>query len=689
MKRVSRKLFQYPSSRRDNTVDIYHGVKVADPYRWLEDPESEESKKWVEQQNELTRNYLDELPARQQFEERLPSLWDYPKVSTPAKFGDYYYLSHNDGLQNQATLYRQATLDGEKEVVIDPNSLSEDGTLALTLQSYSKNGRFLAYNLAQSGSDWQTIHIRNLETGETFQEELAWVRFSSAAWLPDETGFYYGRYPDPATLPPEAAPSTYHKLYFHKLGTPQSEDVLIYERPDRPELAFNPTISEDGRFLALNVWEGTDRRNRIYYIDLEQGHNVIQLIDEMEASYTFIGNSGSLFYFLTDLEADNGRIIGIDITKPEKGQWLELIPESKQSIASCLIANNQFVVTRLEDASHKLAVYDLNGAAVNEISLPTLGSISQIHGKPTQTELFIHFVSFLYPPTVLKYDFESQNTTVLFQPTVNIDIEQYETHQVFFSSKDDTKIPMFLTHKKGLKLNGQSPTIVYGYGGFTVSMTPNFSPARLAWIEKGGVYAQVCLRGGKEYGESWHQAGMLDNKQNVFDDFIGATEWLIKHNYTSSKRVAIQGGSNGGLLVAACMLQRPELFGAVHCSVPVIDMLRYHKFTAGRFWTSEYGNAEENADHFEFMMKYSPLHNVKTGTTYPPLLITTADTDDRVVPMHAKKFAATLQAADPGYNPLLIRIETKAGHGLGKPTGKIIEEAVDVYSFLWTTLQSN
>lgn len=689
MKRVSERLFQYPPSRRGKMVENYHGVPVPDPFRWLEEPESEETKKWVMAQNELTRQYIDELPQKSHFEQRLTELWDYPKYSVPVKRGKYYFSTFNDGLKNQAVLYRQKSLEDALEVVIDPNELSQDGTLAMTMQSYTKNGRFLAYNLAQSGSDWQHIHIRDVENGQEFDDVLEWVKFSAAAWLPDGTGFYYGRFPSPAELPPDAAPSTHHKLYFHQLGTPQAEDELIYERPDMPELAFNPQITEDGRYLTINVWEGTDRRNRIYYIDLNGQNKVVRLIDEMESRYIFLGNDDSIFYFETDFEAENGRIIAIDIQNPGRDNWQEIIPENKDPIAFSLICNQQFVLVRLKDAQHTLHLHEKDGTAVAQLPLPAPGTISQMSGKPHHTELFIQFLSFLYPPTILRYDFAAQTMTIHQQPSTDVDQDAYQTTQVFFTSKDGTRVPMFLTHKKNIQLDGQNPTLQFGYGGFNISMTPIFSPTRLAWIEKGGVYAHVCLRGGSEYGETWHQAGMLANKQNVFDDFISASEWLIENKYTSPGKLAIQGGSNGGLLVAACMLQRPDLFGAVHCAVPVIDMLRYHKFTAGRYWTSEYGNAEENKADFNFMIAYSPLHNVKNGTIHPPTLITTADSDDRVVPMHAKKFAATLQTADAGKNPILIRIDTKAGHGLGKPTQKLIEEAADIYTFLWATLATN
>jgi prolyl oligopeptidase len=685
MKRVSQKLFQYPPARRADVVENYHGTPVADPYRWLEEPQSEETRAWVQAENELTETYLAELPIRNQIKEKLIKLWDYPKYSPPVKKGGTYFLQQNNGLQNQSVLYRQRSLADEPIEVLDPNKLSEDGTLAMTMQSYSKDGRFLAYNLSQSGSDWQEIRILDVETGSTFEEIIRWVKFTPAAWVESNDGFFYARYPAPGEMP-DAPPSTHQKLYYHKLGTDQSEDILIYARPDAPNLAFQPQISDDGRFLILHVWEGTDRRNRIYYRAVDSDGEFVRLLDDMDAGYNFLGNDGTIFYFRTDLDAPNGRIVAIDTQHPDQTNWQERIPEKVDAIAFALMVNDQFVVAQLQQAHHTLSIYSREGSLTGEIPLPTAGTIFDISGTREDDELFFHFHSFIYPPTILRFDFETAVTAIFRQPDLDFDPDLYKTELVFYPSKDGTEVPMFLTYKKGLEQDSSNPTLLYGYGGFNVNLTPLFSPTRLAWLEMGGIYAHAILRGGSEFGEMWHRAGMLENKQNVFDDFIAAGEWLIANKYTQTGRLAIEGRSNGGLLVAACITQRPDLFGAAHCAVPVIDMLRYHKFTAGRYWTSEYGNAEENADQFEYMIAYSPLHNVKSGTTYPPTLITTADTDDRVVPMHAKKFAATLQTADSAHNPLLIRIETKAGHGLGKPIHKLIEEAADVYSFLWATL---
>ena len=676
--------YQYPTAPKIDVVDNYHGTAVPDPYRWLEDPQNPDTIAWVAAQNELTQSVMAKLPVRQSFQERLTALWNFPKSSVPYRKGDHYFVQKNDGLQNQSVLYRQASLAAPLEELIDPNTLSEDGTIALINQSYSKDGRFLAYSLSQSGSDWQTIHIRDLASGQDSPEVLHWAKFTNAAWLPDGSGFFYARYPSPDEMP-DAPPSTHHQVYLHKVGTLQGADQIIYARPDAPDLGFHPDVTEDGRYLTLHVWQGTDRRNRFYYRPLA-GDEFIYLLDQLDAGYHFLGNDGPLFYFQTDFEADNGRIIAINLNSPNPANWQTIIPEQEDAIAFSLMVNHQFILGTLHHGQHKLHRYAVDGRLLGEIALPVPGTIVDISGERDHTELFIQFQSFTYPPTILRYDFTTEELTILDQPQLDFQPDAYETSQIFYPSKDGTKVPLFITHKKGLALDGQNPTLLYGYGGFNVSMTPIFSPTRLAWLERGGVYAQACLRGGMEYGEAWHQAGMLENKQNVFDDFIAAGEWLLFNGYTSRKQLAIEGRSNGGLLVAACLVQRPDLFGAVHCAVPVIDMLRYHKFSAGRYWTPEYGNAEENADHFRFLLAYSPLHNIQPDHTYPPLIITTADTDDRVVPMHAKKFAAALQAVDNGRNPLLIRLEMRAGHGLGKPTAKLIEEATDVYSFLWTMM---
>ncbi len=671
----------YPPARLGDVVDDYHGTKVADPYRWLEDPDSDETIAWVTAENELTAAFVN-TPARKIIKERLTARWNYPKYGLPFKEGDRYYFWKNDGLQNQSVLYMQKTLNAEPVAVLDPNTFSEDGTVSVSTAAFSEDGTLLAYGRSESGSDWSPLRIRNIDSGKEYDEVLDYCKFSGVAWMPDNSGFYYDRYPDPATVAPEDR-NNYNRVYWHTLGTPQSEDKLVYERPDNKELGFNAAITDDSLYLGLYVYHGTDHRNRVYYRRLDSDGEFIRLLDDADAGYYFIDNTGPVFYFQTDLDAPRGRIIAIDITKPERENWREIIPEQEDVLSFVSTVNNQLLVAYMHDAHHLLKLYNLDGSFVREIKLPTIGSIRGLSGKRNDTEMFISFTSFLYPTTAFRYDFKSGEMTLFRRSEIDFDPSGYETKQVFYTSKDGTRVPMFITHKKGLVLGGNNPTLLSGYGGFNISMTPYFSTSRTIWMENGGVFALACIRGGNEYGEAWHEAGMLGNKQNVFDDFIAAGEWLIKNRYTNSSRLAIWGGSNGGLLVAACMVQRPELFGAVICGVPVIDMLRYHKFTVGRFWVPEYGNAEADPEHFKFLYAYSPLHHIKQGVSHPATLITTADTDDRVVPAHGKKFAAALQAADSGENPILLRVETKAGHGGGKPTSKIIEELADEYAFLF------
>jgi prolyl oligopeptidase len=676
--------YNYPPARKDDVVDDYHGTPVADPYRWLEDPQSADTKAWITAQNELTRQFIDAIPARAMIHQRLTQLWDYPKFSAPEHRGGRYFFYKNDGLQNQAILYKQDTLQGEATVLLDPNWLSPDGTAAITSQAFSEDGRYLAYGVSHSGSDQQEIFIRDVDSGQDYPESLKYCRFAGIAWKHNGSGFFYNRNPKPGTVP-DADLYKHNKVYWHTLNTPQAEDVLIYERPDAPELSFYPQLSDDGRYLILQVTHAAVAKNRLYYREVESNEPFVRLIDQPIAYYYYVGNDGPTFFVQTDLAAPNGRLVAIELAQPQPDQWRTLIPEQEDTMVSAQIINHQFVVSALHNAHHRIRFYQLNGTASGELELPALGAVDEIHGQPEDQQFFFGFQSYLFPHTPFRFDLQTQELIPLHESLVAFDTDPYETVQLFYESKDGTRVPMFLTHKKGLILDGQNPTLLYGYGGFNISYTPAFSVAILDWLENDGVYAVANLRGGNEYGEAWHEAGMLDKKQNVFDDFIGAAEWLIANGYTNSSRLGIMGRSNGGLLVAACLLQRPELFGAVICAVPVTDMLRFHLFTAGRYWTAEYGNAE-NPEHFPFMVAYSPLHNVKLGATYPPTLITTAETDDRVVPMHAQKFAATLQAADSGANPILIRIETGAGHGMGKPTSKVIDEFSDVFAFLQATL---
>lgn len=674
--------FIYPQAHKSDITEVYHGVSVVDPYRWLEDPDSPETQAFIAAQNALTQEYLSEVSARAVIKSRLTELWNFPRYSPPfSKKGQYFYFK-NDGLQNQSVLYHQNGLNAEAEVALDPNSLSDDGTVAVVNISLSDDAKLMAYVVSVGGSDLQDIYIREVETGKTYDEVIKWGRFSDIAWLPDSSGFFYNRYPEAGSVAEEDM-QAYNRLYFHKVGTPQSADALVYERPDAKALNFPPTITHDGKYIVLGVWHSSINRNRIYYREVNGTGDFVRLIDTPDAEYNFLGSDGTRFYFLTDLDAQRGRIIAIDITQPERDHWQTIVPEGEDPIQFAKLIGGKLVLTTMHHAANRLLVYQLDGQFDHEIKLPTLGTIFSINGEPDAPEMFFDFISFLYPPTVFRYDLQTSELNVFQSPVLNFNIEYYVTERVFFESKDGTRVPMFLTYKKGLERNGDNPTYLYAYGGFTVSMTPAFNVNTLKWIESGGLYAYACLRGGSEYGEAWHQAGMLANKQNVFDDFIAAAEWLIAEKYTRTPKLAIAGGSNGGLLVSACMLQRPDLYGAVICSVPVIDMLRYHKFTAGRYWVDEYGNAEDNAEHFDFMMKYSPLHNVKPDVIYPPLLILTAEGDDRVVPMHSFKYAATIQDADTGDNPLLMRVETKAGHGFGKPVHKIIDQQADTLAFLY------
>ncbi|MEH2391484.1 MAG: prolyl oligopeptidase family serine peptidase [Nostoc sp.] len=686
----SEKLLAYPSSHKSNQVDNYHGTLVADPYRWLEDPDSEETRTWIEAQNQVTFGYLSEIPTRERIKQRLTKLWDYEKYGIPFKEGEslpdgsterYFYFK-NDGLQNQSVLYTLKTLDDQPKVLLDPNKLSEDGTVALSGLSISEDGKLLAYGLSASGSDWQEWKVRDVETGEDLQDHLKWIKFSGASWTHDNQGFFYSRYDQPNEKTQLEDVNYYQKLYYHQLGKPQSEDILIYHRPDQKEWGFSGGVTEDGTYLIISIWLGTDSKNLVFYKDLTNPNaEVVELINQFEADYSFIDNDDSLFYFRTDLNAPRGRVIAIDIKNPAPESWQEIIPQSAETLESVGILNNQFVADYLKDAHSQIKIFDLKGAFIREVELPGLGSAGGFGGKRNDTETFYIYTSFTTPGTIYRYNMITGKSTIFRQPEGDFNPDDYETKQVFYDSKDGTRVPMFITHKKGIKLDGNNPTYLYAYGGFNASMTPSFSVSLLIWMEMGGVYAMPNIRGGGEYGEEWHQAGMKDKKQNVFDDFIGAAEWLIANKYTKTDKLAIAGGSNGGLLVGACMAQRPDLFGAALPAVGVMDMLRFHKFTIGWAWTSEYGSAD-NPEEFPALYAYSPLQNLKPDTAYPATLITTADHDDRVVPAHSFKFAAALQEAHVGDAPTLIRIETKAGHGAGKPTAKIIEEAADKWAFL-------
>ncbi len=676
----------YPATAKTNVVEVLHGVRIEDPYRWLEDDNSPETKAWVEAQNRVTFRFLERIPERPRLRQRLTQLWNYERYGLPFREGGRYFFTRNDGLQNQSVLYVAESLDAPPRVLLDPNALSPDGTVALTGVAVSRDGRRLAYGVAVAGSDWQEWHVRDVDSGTDLPDVVRWVKFSAASWARDGSGFFYSRYDEPTAAEKLTRVNYFHKLYFHRLGTPQSEDVLVYHRPDQKEWGFQGHVTDDGRYLIITVTHGTDPKNRVFYQDLQTpGAPVVELLNDFDASYNFVDNDGPVFWFHTDLEAPRGRVIAIDTRQPARAHWREVIPQAAETIQAVSTVNQQFFVNYLRDARTQVKVFDLAGRFVREVELPGLGTAGGFAGKRTDTETFYSFTSFATPAVIYRYDAATGSSTVFRRPQVAFDPAQYETRQVFYTSRDGTRVPMFISHKKGLRLHGRNPTLLYGYGGFNISLTPGFSVANLVWMELGGVYAQPNLRGGGEYGEEWHQAGTRLRKQNVFDDFIAAAEWLIAHRYTSRRHLAIAGGSNGGLLVGACMTQRPELFAAALPAVGVLDMLRFHKFTIGWAWTSDYGSPE-NPQEFAALLDYSPLHNLKPGVRYPATLITTADHDDRVVPAHSFKFAARLQECHAGGPPVLIRIETKAGHGAGKPTTKLIEEAADRLAFLVAVL---
>ncbi len=672
--------FSYPPAPTAPVIEDLHGVQIPDPYRPLEDPHAPETRAWIEAQNRLTFGYLAQIPLRETLRKRLEELWNYPRVVSFFKRGGRYFSLRNDGLQNQNVLYVQESLEAAPRVLLDPNTLSEDGTVALTNYSVSRNGRYLAYALSQSGSDWLVWKVREVESGQDLPDELRWSKFSTAAWLPDASGFFYSRYDEPTEGADHTGANYFQKVYLHKLGTPQHEDELVYERPDQKEWGFHAFVTHDGRYECLHVWRGTHRENLFFYRAYGSGESFVELVGEFVASFDFIRNQGSRFYFKTNLEAPRGRVMVVDVARGGLEGHQTLVPEGEDVLEFVEPAGNALVLGYLHHASHRLEMVDLEGQSRGPLPLPTLGMVPTLAGEEDDPELFYGFTSFLYPLTLYQHHLATGQTQILFAPPLNFDPGSYETHQVFVKSQDGTQVPLFLVHKKGLERRGENPTLLYGYGGFNISMTPAFNPGRLVWLEQGGVFAQACLRGGGEYGEEWHRAGTLERKQNVFDDFIACAEWLIEQGYTQPKRLAIQGGSNGGLLVGAAMTQRPELFGVALPAVGVLDMLRFHKFTIGWAWVSDYGSPDDPSQ-FRYLLAYSPLHNLKPGTHYPATLITTADHDDRVVPAHSFKFAAALQAAQGGEAPVFIRIQTRAGHGLGKPTRMLIEEQADLYAF--------
>jgi len=675
---------KYPKTKRVNHYDIYHGVKVLDPYRWLEDDvrSSKEVADWVEAENKVTEAYLASIPERDAIRTRLTDLWNFERYSAPLKAGNQYFFTKNDGLQNQSVLYVLDKLDGKPRLLLNPNEWSKDGTIALGGMSVSDDGKYLAYAVNEAGSDWAAWNVLEVATGKKLKDELKWTKWTDADWTPDNRGFFYVRYPEPKKGEKFQGLVFDAKLCYHKVGTPQPDDNIVYERPDHPDWGFAAAVSEDGHYLVISTRIGTDPRYRITYLDLKATQaQPVDLIDNFDQKYDFVGNDGPVLYFQTDLAAPRGRVIAIDLRKPEPANYREIIPQAAESLIAVHMVGNQFVCTYLKDARTQVKMFDVAGKFVREVEFPTLGSAGGFIGKRKETETFYTFSSFATPPSIFRYDMTTGTSTLFRRANVRFNPDDYEVKQVFYPSKDGTKIPMFLTYKKGIKLDGNNPTLLYGYGGFNIPLTPAFSISKLQWCEMGGVYAQASIRGGGEYGRQWHEAAIKTKRQVAYDDFIAAAEWLIAGKYTQSKKLAIQGGSNGGLLVGVCMCQRPDLYGACLPAVGVMDMLRFHKFTAGRYWVDDYGSSDD-AEEFKALYKISPYHNLKPGTTYPATLVTTADTDDRVVPSHSFKFIAQLQYCQAGLAPVLARIETRAGHGAGRPITKTIEESADQWAFL-------
>lgn len=665
-------------------------IDPPDLYRWLEDPDSPATMAWVAEQNRRSEAFLSAIPSRKVIRDRLTVLWNYERCSPPAKYGDWYFFSKNDGLQPQAVLYKSRALDGPADVLIDPNALSEDGTVALAAMSVSEDGRRLAYALSSSGSDWMTWRVRDVASGVDLPDEVRWSKFSGASWAHDGSGFYYSGYDAPTGDDLFTGVNKHHKVFFHAVGVAPGNTAVreVFSSPSEPDWLFSADVTDDGRWLVITQSEGTNREKRIFLQDLTRpGAPVMPFLDRFDAAYAAVSNDGDVFHVWTDHDAPRGRLAAITVGEPDPSMWTTVIAEApaRDVLSSVMRVGDCWVAVWRIDAHEQVVVHSRDGSRLREVPLPALGAITAIGSRRHQPDVFLAFSSFTYPGTILRHTVETGETSVWHQPVVDFDPAAFETTQVFYESKDGTAIPMFIVHKRGLALDGSNRTYLYGYGGFDISLTPAFSPSIIAWLERGGVFAQPNLRGGGEYGKAWHDAGRLRNKQNVFDDFIAAAEYLIRERYTSPARLAIGGGSNGGLLVGACLTQRPDLFGAAVPAVGVLDMLRFHKFTIGWAWTSDYGNPDDPEDR-AVLLKYSPLHNIHPGTAYPATLVITADHDDRVAPAHSHKFTATLQDAQAGPAPILARIDVKAGHGAGKPTAKVIDEKADVWAFLERTL---
>ena len=687
---ISPTRLEYPAARLSEQVDAYHGVEVPDPYRWLEDPNSEETRRWIEAENRVSFTFLGEILERERIRTRLMQLWNYERYSVPAQHGGRLFYRKNDGLQDQSVLF-VSQLDGsDPRVLIDPNELSPDRTVALARTVPSSDGRLLAYGLSDGGSDWRTWHVLDVETGRQLEDVVTGNKFGGVAWAGDMSGFFYPRYDRPPEGTELFAKNAPPDICFHRLGTPEEADDLVVPRPADEGMSHGFSLTEDKSALVLNRWEAASRNNELYFVPLApsaesetavRAEVQIPLAQGFDARYRYVGDDGTTLWVLTNLDAPRWRVVAIDPTAPDRGSWREIVPETKQAIESVRSVGGRLFVEYLHDATSRITVFDPGGEALGEVELPGIGSASGFGGEPDDTVTYYSYTDFTHPPTIYRYDLGTATSTVFRQPSLRFDPDVFETRQVFSRSADGTQVPLFLTYKKGFLYDGQNPVYLYGYGGFNVSMTPFFSASNLVWLEMGGILAVACLRGGGEYGEEWHEEGTKLQKQNVFDDFFGAAEYLIRNRFTMPNRLAIGGGSNGGLLVGACLTQRPELFGAALPAVGVMDMLRYHRFTIGWAWEGDYGTSDD-PEEFAALHAYSPLHNIEPHTVYPATLITTADHDDRVVPAHSFKFAAALQAAQAGEAPILIRIATRAGHGAGKPIYKRLDEAADSWAFL-------
>ena len=689
---VSAQTIQYPDTRKSDQADTYHGTKVADPYRWLEDDNSAETKAWVKAQNDVTDKFLNALPQREAIKKQFTALYNFEKFGIPSKEGKRYFWTHNDGLQQQSVLYTAASLTGVPQIAIDPNTLSKDGTVALSGTVPSRDGRHLAYGIAGAGSDWQEWHVRDLTTGKDLADTIKWVKFSTAEWTPDGNGFFYARYDAPQDGAALTGSNFYQKLYYHRLGDDQTKDVLVYENKIEKEWGFGATVSDDGSFVSIYVWKGSGRKNGLLWMPLKNGAfdyltkaepKIITL--DFDAEYTPVGSHGNLVWVKTDKDAPRGKIIAIDLNKADRMHWKTIVTEAVDTLTAASAVGGKIFAQYLKDAVTNVRVYTPEGKFVRDVTMPGVGTAGGFGGRFADTETFFSYTSLTTPGEIYRYNVASGKVSLFKRPITAFNPDEFETRQAFVTSKDGTKFPIFIAHKKGLKLDASNPTILYGYGGFNVSETPNYRVTAATWIKLGGVYVSASIRGGGEYGGAWHDAGTKLKKQNVFDDFIAAAEWLIAHKYTQPAKLAINGGSNGGLLVGAVVNQRPELFGAAVPQVGVMDMLRFHKFTIGWAWVSDYGSSD-SAEEFKALYAYSPLHTIQSGKTYPSILVTTADHDDRVVPAHSFKYAATLQAADTGAAPKLIRIETSAGHGAGTPTTKVIQERSDILAFIANAL---